>query len=530
MKRTLKMMQKPGYPNVSIKLYEDFTAWNENRFIELAATFTTLTLRDSLTGRNEGLLQIYDNKNLHTQLNGDQLIQISLANANSQNTYNRIYGISDFAASVDEKGDNIIGFNLKPLHVVENLKFSRAFFANATESLQEMIRVHYMDKADLAPKVDGVNTFVPRVAWTQNITKYMQYVREIGLAVDSESFVFVWEDFSGIHCMDYEQMIAQEARQFIVGDINQVAEYVQELDTPLAYDFVWDSKTNRQTRNPLFDSTIYSHSFNDKEIQRITRGTGENSVFVSRSGGYSEMTYRNGYEEAIRLCTMSQYDGYASCKTTGDFSLSPGQKIIFGDPKNQFKTNFYVDEVIHEINNNSSVTHIHTFTNGQKLVPIEIEKVKNEIQEMESPSTSVEPEPSGSKTGSDWDLDKLCEVALVRAGGRKSTGDCARYVREALQAAQLKSFFKGGLGHANEMPPRLAAMGWVPVGQNITSFQKGDISTFQRTNTPLGKIYGHVAIWTGSVWVSDFIQPSVQPNRTSNLTYTIYRARYGYRK
>lgn len=522
------MMQRPGYPNVSVKLYEDFSAWNENRFVELAATFTTLTLRDSLSGRNEGMLQFYDNKNLHTQLNGDQIIQISLSNANSKSTFNRVYGIQDFAVSVDEKGDNILGVNLKPLHVVENLKFSRAFFSNATESLTEMIRVQYMDKPDIAPKVDGVNTFVPRVAWTQNISKYMQYVRELGLSVDSESFVFVWEDFDGIHCMDYEQMISQEPRQFVVGDITQVAEYVQELEVPLAYDFVWDTKANRHARNPLFDATIYSHSFNDKEIQRITRGSGENSIFVSRSGGYSEMTYRNGYEEAIRLCTMSQYDGYASCKTTGDFTLFPGQKIVFADPKNQFKTNFYIDEVIHEISNNSSVTHIHLFTNGQKLVPVEIEKVKNEIQDLPSPSSSVEPESSGDKAGSDWDLDTLCSVALARAAGRKSTGDCALYVRQALQAAQIKSFFSGGLGHANQMPKQLIAMGWVSIGQNVTNWKKGDISVFQRTNTRLGQKYGHVAIWTGNEWVSDFIQGSVQPNRKDNLTYTVYRARYGY--
>ena len=50
-------IQKPGYPNVSIKLYESYDAWKENRFVELAATFTTLTLRDGLFGRNEGMLQ-----------------------------------------------------------------------------------------------------------------------------------------------------------------------------------------------------------------------------------------------------------------------------------------------------------------------------------------------------------------------------------------------------------------------------------------------------------------------------------------
>jgi uncharacterized protein YfaT (DUF1175 family) len=121
-------------------------------------------------------------------------------------------------------------------------------------------------------------------------------------------------------------------------------------------------------------------------------------------------------------------------------------------------------------------------------------------------------------------------VVTNGARGRKSTGDCALYVRKALQASQIKQFFSGGLGHANQMAAQLVRMNWVAVGQNVTSWKKGDIVVFQRTNTRLGQKYGHVAIYNGSQWVSDFIQPSVQPNRKDSLTYTLYRARYGYTK
>lgn len=523
-------IQKPGYPNVSIKLYESYDAWKENRFVELGATFTSLTLRDGLFGRNEGMLQFYDSKNIHTKLDGDQIVQISLANANSQHVYNRIYGIKHFATSVDQKGDNIIGVNLEPLHVVEHLKFSRAFFANATETIQEMIRVIYRERTEIAPKVEGLNVYVPRVAWVNDLPMYMDYTREVGMAVESETFVFAWEDMNGIHVSDYKQISEAEATKFVVGDINQIGSYVQSMEIGLAYDFVWLSKANRFERNPMEDVTVYSHSFNDKEIQRITQSEGSNSIYVSRSGGYSEMTYRNGYEEAIRLMTMAQYDGYAQCKTIGDFSIMPGQKLNFGDQKNQFKTDFYVDEVIHEISNNDSVTNVYMFTNGKPLKPIEIEKIKNEIPSLETPSESVEPEPSGDIKGSDWDLDKMATVVTNGARGRKSTGDCALYVRKALQASQIKQFFSGGLGHANQMASQLVRMNWVAVGQNVTSWKKGDIVVFQRTNTRLGQKYGHVAIYNGSQWVSDFIQSSVQPNRKDSLTYTLYRARYGYTK
>ena len=520
--------QKPGYPNLSVKLYEDYDAWGENRFVELAATVTTLTLRDGLYGTNEGILQFYDNKNLHTKIGGGQIVQISVSNSNSNNVINRVYGCKDSSVSVDEKGDNIIAFNLAPIHVVDNIKFSRSFFSNATESILTMIQSIYSKKIDIMPKVNGLNIFVPRVPWVSTITDYMDYVREVGISVDSDTHPFIWEDYTGINITDYKTLTESTAIEALVGDPEQIGQYVQSLDYPLMYDFSWLTKSNEHVREPLKDVTIYSHSFNDKEIQKIVIGDGSNSVTVSRSGGYSEMTYRNGYEETFRLATMAQYDGYATCKTIGNFEFRPGQKISFNDKKEQFKHYFYIDEVVHVISNNSSETHLFLFTHSKELEPVEIEKTKNTISEIPPPSDTVEPEPVGDLAGAQWNLDTLCTVALRNAGTRKASSDCALYVRKALEAAQIQRFFSGGLGNANEMPPRLTSMGWVAIGQNSTSFKKGDIAVFQKTNTPKGQIYGHVCIFTGSKWVSDFVQSSVQPNSKSNLTYTLYRARKGY--
>jgi hypothetical protein len=524
----MSYQQKPGYPNIFIKLYEDYDAWAEGRFIELSATFTQLTMRDGLFGRNEAILQFYDSNNMHTKLNGEQIIQISVSNANSQDVVTRIYGVKDSSVSVDEKGDNIIAFNLAPAHAVEDIKFSRAFYANGTESIEAMIKAIYSKRTGIMPKVTGMNVYCPRVPWVSTVTDYMDYVREVGLSVESETHAFVWEDISGINITDYKYLIDQKPRIMVVGDPKQVGSYVQNMKYALAYDFVWQAKNNRNVRQPLENVTVYAHSFNDKEIQRISVGDGDNTIVVSRSGGYSEMTYRNGYEEAFRLLTMAQYDGYASCKVVGDFTITPGMKINFGDKKNQFDTDFYVDEVVHVITNNDSETYLYMFTNGKDLVPVEIEKIKNEIETITPPSDTVQPEATGDKKGAQWDLDKLASVVTQNAQGRKATGKCALYVRKALQAAQMQSFFAGGLGNANEMAKPLESMGWIAVGQNVTNFKKGDISIFMRTNTPLGSKYGHIAIFNGSQWVSDFIQRSIQPNSKDNLTYTIYRARFGY--
>ncbi|HHY8210901.1 TPA: hypothetical protein ACV72R_001184 [Escherichia coli] len=101
-------MQRTGFPNVSIKLYQDYEAFLNHRFIELGATFVTMTLRDSIRGVNEGLLQFYDNKAMHTKLNGREIIQISLSTANTDEVFNRIYGISHSNKKAPTRGALIL--------------------------------------------------------------------------------------------------------------------------------------------------------------------------------------------------------------------------------------------------------------------------------------------------------------------------------------------------------------------------------------------------------------------------------------
>lgn len=377
---TNKTIQREGFPNISIKLYQNYDAWLEHRFVELAATFTTLTMRDGLYGTNEGLLQFYDAKNLHTKMDGEQIIQISVGNSNRERTLTRIYGCKHFSVGVDQKGDNIITIQLSTIHSLENLKFGRMFFPSVQETLTEMIGVIYQDRPLISPAINGINVYVPNVPWCDNINRYMDFVRDLGLAVESDDFVFVWEDIDGINIMDYSSMIAQEPINFVVGEPRLIGQYVQNLSTPIAFDFEWLTKSNQHTKKPYTNATVYAHSFLDKQATRITFGEGQNSIFVSRSGSYSEATYRNGYEEANRLMIMSQYDGYAKCKVFGDFELTPGDRLRFFDTKNQFQYDFYIDEVIHEVSNNTSVTNLYMFTTGQPIKLEELPKVKNEFK------------------------------------------------------------------------------------------------------------------------------------------------------
>ena len=373
-------IQRPGFPNASIKLYKNYDSWLQNTYIEMGATFISLTMRDGLYGNNEGLLQVYDITSIHTHMTGDELISVKVGNANTQKSRIRIYSIKHFSVSVDEKGDTILLIQLGQYHHTKNLKFGRTFFSNASETIETMMTALYEDAPLIIPNINGINVYVPQIPWTSTIKDYMSYVRDIGLAVSSDQFAFIWEDFNGLNIMDYTTLINKDPINFIVGDPNLIGMYAEQLKYPIAFNFEWQTKSNSFTRNPITDSTVFAHSFLDQNVTRLTNGAGNNSIMVLRTGGYADMIYRNGYEETIRITTMAQYDGYAKATIYGNFDIMPGMKVEFYDSKNQFISDFYIDEVIHELSAETSYTNMYMFTNSKDLVTTTPIKVKNELK------------------------------------------------------------------------------------------------------------------------------------------------------
>jgi hypothetical protein len=133
---------------------------------------------------------------------------------------------------------------------------------------------------------------------------------------------------------------------------------------------------------------------------------------------------------------------------------------------------------------------------------------------------------TNSSNGS-WDIDAIVATALKRAK-KESTKKCAEYVRIALKAGDTNNKIKGGLGDAWQYDNNLIKLGWTPIGNILTCRpQKGDICVFPRYNhlVKKGGQYGHVCIYTGSQWVSDFVQATMYPSaRNNTLPHTIYRA------
>ncbi|SFI49999.1 hypothetical protein [Halpernia frigidisoli] len=121
----------------------------------------------------------------------------------------------------------------------------------------------------------------------------------------------------------------------------------------------------------------------------------------------------------------------------------------------------------------------------------------------------------------EYDVDNAVSKLNVNAE-TKSLGKCAKYVRLAINAGGIKNIF----GHATEYydSDKLLKYGFTKVGTNLdsVSLEKGDIVAFGSVK---GHPYGHISMWNGTNWVSDFKQKSfwVAKQYSIDKKYAIYR-------
>lgn len=140
-----------------------------------------------------------------------------------------------------------------------------------------------------------------------------------------------------------------------------------------------------------------------------------------------------------------------------------------------------------------------------------------------------EPEPKelieNKKEG--LDLNKAIERLNKRAGDMTtSVWKCAKYVRWALEAGGMKTWGTAKIDQrpnsAKDYGPFLLHKGFKEVPKG--NYQKGDISVIQ--NLSAAKPHGHIAMWNGENWVSDFVQNTLYPGqayRDAEPSYKIYR-------
>lgn len=127
--------------------------------------------------------------------------------------------------------------------------------------------------------------------------------------------------------------------------------------------------------------------------------------------------------------------------------------------------------------------------------------------------TTQTQEAQGSSSGGSPGARAAAEFSKKYNLGTRSTGSCAKYVRSYLMASgyPLSGWPVAAADYINFLPK----YGFTPVQGRATQIspEVGDISITQRFGNHK---YGHIAIWNGSNWVSDFKQNSVSIYRDVN--------------
>jgi len=120
-----------------------------------------------------------------------------------------------------------------------------------------------------------------------------------------------------------------------------------------------------------------------------------------------------------------------------------------------------------------------------------------------------------------YDSSKTVEYITLNSG-RKSKGMCAYYVRKALIAGGIPAYIKAPACLYSKILP-LYGFKEIP---HPSTYREGDIVIFPSVKN---HHHGHIAMWNGKQWVSDFKQEGIIVNPAYNkVDYQIWRNRFDY--
>lgn len=116
----------------------------------------------------------------------------------------------------------------------------------------------------------------------------------------------------------------------------------------------------------------------------------------------------------------------------------------------------------------------------------------------------------------DYSIDKAVEY-LNQHAEVKSRNMCALYVERAIRAGGQPAFILPAWGYAHVLPN----MGFKEISRNNYIPKKGDIVVFPRVK---GHIFGHIAMYNGEQWISDFKQKNIIVAKAYyNCNYRLFR-------
>jgi hypothetical protein len=156
--------------------------------------------------------------------------------------------------------------------------------------------------------------------------------------------------------------------------------------------------------------------------------------------------------------------------------------------------------------------------------PLQVATPATRARASECPAQTVGPDDnlaSTTKAAGALDKSELSDWMDAHALTR-SSHHCALYCRLGMEAAGLNTADRPQSGDAGDYGPFLLRHGAQAISQDSYVPQVGDVVVFDKTSQ---HPFGHIEMYDGHRWVSDFMQHSLSPYRDSNSAppFTIYR-------
>ncbi len=120
-----------------------------------------------------------------------------------------------------------------------------------------------------------------------------------------------------------------------------------------------------------------------------------------------------------------------------------------------------------------------------------------------------------------WDVEQAIKHLQDYAGPPYGVGKCATFVRQAIEVGGL-TITRTGSGSAKDYGPRLLQAGYFVQNEEGLPYQKGDVAVIDGFAKDVSRgitrdyPHGHMAMYDGTQWISDFKQNGTKPYPGSN--------------
>ena len=231
------------------------------------------------------------------------------------------------------------------------------------------------------------------------------------------------------------------------------------------------------------------------------------------NGDGSEPAFALLFETAMEISALNE-NQVAGCSSGSDLDVDSNGLFDIQDPSGLGTMNY--GSIMSQLLPNSAQTPLTGLTELRQLGSL-----GNPGVAMGSANGALETSTGSLASGGVIDKNELSEWMDAHALTR-STHHCAMYCRLGLEAAGLNTADRPASGDAGDYGPFLLKHGAQTVPQEGYTPQVGDVVVFSKTSQ---HPYGHIEMYDGRNWVSDFKQHSFSPYRDAGSAppYTIYR-------